>query len=428
MNKNNNEHIDSYYAASTGAFPIQASLSESLECDVCVVGAGIAGLAAALELAERGYRVVILEAARIGWGASGRSGGQMIFGYACEMETLEHNVGNALAVPLWNMSLEALDWARARIARHGIACDFAPGHLHAALKPRQAEDLKTWQETLGRRYGYTDLEYWSKTELGENLASERYCAGLYDPNSFHVHPLKYTQGLARAALAAGVRIFEQSRVTGIVRGLRPLARTAGGEVRCRQLLLCGNAYIGNLVPEIWRTIMPVGTYISATRPLGEARARSLIANNMAVADMNFVLDYYRLSADHRLLFGGRVSYSTFDPPALAASMRRRMQAVFPQLSDVDMEYTWGGYVDITVNRAPHFGRLDDNLYFVQGFSGHGMALTGLAGKLMAESIHGESSRFDLFGRIRHMPFPGGAWFRTPALVLAMAWYRLRDWL
>lgn len=421
-------HIDSYYAASAATQTDHPHLAGRMDCDVCVVGGGIAGISAALELAERGYRVVVLEAARLGWGASGRSGGQLIFGYACEMAKIERHVGAELAKTFWDLSLEALDHARARIQRHGIDCDYAPGHLHAAIKPRQREDLIAWRDELAMRYGYDSLSFWERPELNERIASPRYLAGLYDSNSFHVHPLNYTLGLARAAEAAGVRFFENSPVIRIERGARPVAHTAEGEVHASQLLLCGNAYIGNLVPEIWRTIMPVGTYIAATEPLGAERATRLIRNNMAVADMNFVLDYFRLSGDHRLLFGGRVSYSTFDPPRLRESMRQRMLAVFPQLADVRMAFSWGGYVDITLNRAPHFGRLGSNVYFVQGFSGHGMALTGLAGKLMAEAIHGESTRFDLFGKIPHLPFPGGRWFRTPALVLAMAWYRLRDWL
>jgi gamma-glutamylputrescine oxidase len=289
-------------------------------------------------------------------------------------------------------------------------------------------ELEGWAEDLRRHFGYDSLQLWSQEQVRAQLASESYLGGLYDPNSGHVHPLNYTLGLVQAAQQAGALFYEQSAVTRVEQGATPVAHTARGRVRCRHLLLCGNAYLEGIAPNIERKIMPVGTYITATEPLGAERARDLIRNNMAVADINFVLDYFRLSADHRLLFGGRVSYSRLDPLNLAGAMGQRLRQVFPQLKDVKQHYTWGGYVGITMNRAPHFGRLNGNVYFAQGFSGHGIALTGMAGSLMADAIAGSAERFDLFGRIPHHDFPGGRLLRTPALVLAMAWYRMRDWL
>ncbi|PSJ48441.1 FAD-dependent oxidoreductase [Zobellella taiwanensis] len=422
------QHADSYYAASANLALSYPPLEESLEVDVCIVGAGITGASAALALAERGYKVAVLEGRLAGWGASGRSGGQMIFGYACDQAKLTRLVGMEASRALWDISLEAMTLMRRRIREHAIDCDLADGHLHAAVKPRHMTELEGWARELRRDFGYEPLELWSRERVRGQLASDAYLGGLYDPNSGHVHPLNYTLGLVRAAAGAGARFFEHSPVTRVERGATPVAHTPRGKVRCRHLLLCGNAYLEGIVPEIERKIMPVGTYITATEPLGETRARELIRNNMAVADINFVLDYFRLSADHRLLFGGRVSYSRLDPLNLADAMGKRLRQVFPQLQGVKQQYTWGGYVGITMNRAPHFGRLDGNVYFAQGFSGHGIALTGMAGTLMAEAIAGSAERFDLFGRIPHPDFPGGRLLRTPALVLAMAWYRLRDLL
>ena len=414
-----------WYAASAAPLPPQPALEGRVRADVCILGAGYTGLSAALDLAEAGYRVVVLEAERIGWGASGRNGGQAIVGYGCEMDTLEGLVGREAARTLFDLSREAMDLLRARIARHGIACDWRDGHAHVPIRPRQERALRAGIVEMAERYGYP-LEWWDRARLREVLASERYLGAMYDANSGHLHPLEYAFGLARAALAAGVRIHEGSRVTALVHGARPRLRTARGEVEADFAVLAGNAWLRGVAPELESRVMPVGTYIAATAPLGAARATALIRNGMAVADVNWALDYFRLSRDHRLLFGGRASYSSLPPPNLRGTMRRRIRAVFPQLSGVPIEYLWGGYVDISLNRAPHWGRLAPNVYFAQGFSGHGVATTGLAGRLIAEAIRSQSGRLDLFARIPHAPFPGGRLLRTPLLVLAMAWYKLRD--
>ena len=423
------EHTHSYYAASANQQIQCPTLQGSHTADICVVGAGITGLSAALNLAERGYKVTVVEANLVGWGASGRSGGQMIFGFGCDMPVIEKSAGNVAAKAMWDMSVEAIDILRQRVDQHHIQCDLQQGHLHAAIKPRQMQELEEWQGSLEKQYGYASLSLWDKQHVQSKMASERYIGGLYDANSGHIHPLNYTLGLAKAALDAGVTIYTDSAVTKVTRRSKAnVCHTAQGQITAQQVLFCGNAYMGKLVPEISNKIMPVGTYIGATEPLGKARAEALINNNMAVADINFVLDYFRMSADYRMLFGGRVSYSTLAPPNLTHSMRQRMLGVFPQLADVNMEYSWGGNVAITMNRGPHFGRVGKDLYFAQGFSGHGIAATGLAGKLLAEAVAGQSERFDLFNEISHLPFPGGTLFKTPALMLAMAWYRLRDML
>ncbi|MBW3138256.1 NAD(P)/FAD-dependent oxidoreductase [Ferrimonas balearica] len=422
------QHTDSYYAASANQRPEHPRLNGQVEADVCVVGSGITGASAALELANRGYNVVVLEGAKVGWGASGRSGGQMIFGYAAEQAKLAKLVGRDDAHKLWDIADQAVSLTRQRIADHNIDCDLAPGHLHAAIKPRHMDELKGWYDELVDEYGYRSVQMWDKAQVESQMASDNYLGGLFDANSGHLHPLNYTLGLARAAAEAGATFYEQSPVVRIEQGDTVTLHTDNGQVRAKFVVMCCNAYMEGLAPKIESKVMPVGTYITATEPLGEERARELIRNNMAVADINFVLDYFRLSGDHRMLFGGRVSYSKLDPINLAGSMAARMHDVFPQLKGVKQDYTWGGYVGITANRAPHFGRLADNIFFAQGFSGHGIALTGMAGTLMAEAVAGTAERFDLVAQIPHMDFPGGRLFRTPALVLAMAWYRMRDLL
>ena len=415
----------SWYAASATPLPQQPTLHGRIDADVCIIGGGFTGLNTAINLADAGYKVALLEANRIGWGASGRNGGQAIAGFGCGEAKLEALVGFDDARKMFDLSREGLQWLRGRIRKHGIECDWRDGHATVPIKPRQQREVMAAVEDFNARYGYP-VEWWDRETLRTQLASDRYLGALYDPNSGHLHPLEYALGLARAAMAAGVRIFEHSRVTQLLRGTKPVFKTSAGEVHCDFAILAGNALVHGIAPELDAKIMPVGTYIGATVPLGEERANALIRNDMAVADTNWALDYFRRSRDHRLLFGGRASYSTLPPPNLRGTMTRRMRRVFPQLADVEIEYVWGGYIDISLNRAPHFGRLTPNVYFAQGFSGHGVIATGLAGKLISEAIRGQSERLDLFAKIQHRPFPGGRALRTPMLVAAMVWYKLRD--
>lgn len=423
-------HIDSYYAASAHPAPHGPELQGDVAADVCVVGGGIAGCATALFLAERGYKVVLLEGNRIAYGASGRSGGQAIVGYACSQDTLVAQVGKADARKMFDISVEALDLMRDLIAKHRIDCDLHWGHLHAAIKPRQEVDLRSWQEELARDYGYAGTRWLDRTELSQVLNTDRYIGALRDDRSGHLHPLNYTLGLAAAAAAAGVTIHEESMVVGIEHGATARVRTANGaSVRAQHVALCCNAFMDEKISKHLRDrIMPVGTYIIATEQLGRARIEALMQENVAVSDVNFVLDYFRRSDDHRLLFGGRVSYSGRDARNTAKATRERMLNVFPSLADARVEYAWGGHVDITMSRAPDFGRLAPNVYYLQGFSGHGIALTGIAGQMVAETIAGQAERFDLFTQLKHHDFPGGPALRMPGLVLAMLWFRLKDLL
>jgi gamma-glutamylputrescine oxidase len=415
----------SYYAAADDSVP-RPPLRGDIQADVAVLGGGLAGCSAALHLAKRGYRVVVLEARTVGYGASGRSGGQTIFGLAAGQQKLIAEVGREDARRLFDMSVEALDLTQSLIRDYGIDCDYHPNHVHVAVKRRQAQELELWARELHADYDYESVRFLCRDELQAHVRSDRYLAGLIDPRSGHLHPLKYTQGLARAAETAGAVIYEDSEILRYQDGAQIRVHTAYGTVCCSHLVLCGNAYIGAVAPSLARKILGVGTYIIATEPLGEERIRGLLPSNAAVADINWILDYFRSSADHRLLFGGRVSYSSVQPPRLAESMRARMLRVFPTLAGVHVAYAWGGYLDITMSRAPNFGRLAPNVYYLQGFSGHGVTLTGLAGKLVAEAVAGTAERFDVFARIPHRDFPGGRLFRRPSLMLAMLYYRLRD--
>lgn len=422
-----NGHINSWYAASVPNFAEQPALVGRLQADVCVLGAGITGLSTAIELAQAGLRVIVLEAQRIGWGASGRSGGQAIFGFGCDQSKITQAVGLQTSKQMFDWSIEGLDLIKQRCQQFSIDCDWRDIHAHVPIKPRHITELKNWQHDLSTNFNY-ELQWWERDQLQAVMPNERYLGALVDPRSGHLHPLKYTQGLAKAALSLGVQIFEHSKVTQLIRGDKPILKTDAGEVLCDFAVLAGNAYVHGIAPELDDKIMPVGTYIGATEPLGAERAAALIQNNMAVADVNWALDYFRLSADHRLLFGGRASYSTLPPPNLSGTMRKRMTRVFPSLHGVKMDYVWGGFVDISLNRAPHWGRLGSNVYFAQGFSGHGIAATGLAGRIMAEAIKGQATRLDAFAQLKHQNFPGGRAFRTPLLVAAMAWFKLRDTL
>jgi gamma-glutamylputrescine oxidase len=426
----------SYYAASLGRSADLArdgtpgpreTLRGAIRADVAIVGGGIAGCSAALHLAKRGYRVALLEARTVGFGASGRSGGQTIFGLAVSQKTLAAEVGRDDARRLFDLSVEALDLTQSLISDNAIDCEYHANHVHVAVKPRHLQELAEWVHEL-HEDGYSSARLLNREELGAHVHSGRYLGGLIDPRSGHLHPLKFTRGVARAAEAAGAKIFENSQVLRYEDGPEVIVHTAQGTVRCAHLVICGNAYNGVVAPSLARRILGVGTYVIATEPLGEERVRALLPSNAAIADINWILDYFRRSADHRLLFGGRVSYSAVQPPHLAESMRKRMLRIFPTLADVKVAYAWGGYLDITMNRAPDFGRLAPNVFYCQGFSGHGMTLTGLAGKLVAEAIAGSAERFDVFGRIPHRDFPGGRLFRRPSLVLAMLYYRLRDLL
>ena len=414
-----------YYHATRSDFPAQPRLNGPIEADVCVVGGGLTGISTALHLTERGYSVVLLEAHRIGHGASGRNGGQLVSGYSCDMHRIRQEVGVEASKVFWDMSVEAVADVDTRIARHDIACDRRAGYFFAALNPRQMIGLGEMHEEWRNLYGYDRTTLVRRDEVGNWVDTGIYQGGLADSGGGQIHPLNYLLGLSRAARDAGVRIFEYSAATQIQRGAQPLVHTATGRVRAEFLVLAGNAYLDGLVPEMRRRLARVSSFVGTTRPLDADLAARIIPADVAVADCNAALDYYRLTEDNRLLFGAGAGYAGREPLGLRAYLAGRIRKVFPSLADIPLEHAWSGHIGITVNRIPDFGRLEPSVYYAQGFSGHGVALTGLAGKLMAAAIAGDAERFDMFAAIKHRNFPGGP-LRTATLVLAMAYYKLRD--
>ena len=420
------DYPDSYYAASANPHPRHPSLEGEESADVCVVGGGFTGVSAALHLAERGYQVALVEAARIGWGASGRNGGQLGTGLRKDVIELEPRLGRARTRVLWDMAAEAMDIIADRVDRHAIRCDYKRGNLLAATRRRFLPELEAEVELVSRHYDYDGYHMLDEAEMHAAVASAQYCGGRMDSGGGHLHPLNYVLGMAQAAVEAGVRIYEDSLVERIEWHSPPLVKTRRGQVRSRYVLLCGNAYLGNVEPRISATVMPIANHLLATEALGEERARALIRDDCCVCATKFVVDYYRLSADHRMLFGGGETYSYEEPSNLKEFVRRYMLKVFPQLHDARIDYAWSGQLAITMDRLPHFGRLGQSAFFVQGFSGSGVVLCQLAGRLMAEAVAGSAERFDVFADLAHQKFPGGALLRKPMLVAGMLYYALKD--
>ncbi|MDB6049355.1 MAG: dependent oxidoreductase [Pseudomonas sp.] len=422
-------HTASYYAASSHAQPDHPALAGELKVDVCVVGGGFTGLNTAIELAERGLSVVLLEARKIGWGASGRNGGQLIRGVGHGLEQFSSVVGSEGVRQLKVMGLEAVDIVRQRIQRYQIECDLTWGYCDLANKPRDLIHLAEEAEQL-LALGYAhELQLLQANEMHRVVGSDRYVGGLVDMGSGHLHPLNLALGEASVAQMLGVQIHEHSTVTRIDYGPHIHVHTARGSVRADTLVLGCNAYLNDLNPELSGKVLAAGSYIIATEPLSLAQANELLPQNMAVCDQRVTVDYYRLSADRRLLFGGACHYSGRDPKDIAAYMRPKMVEVFPQLASARVDYQWGGMIGIGANRLPQIGRLSGhpNVYYAQAYSGHGLNATHLAGRLLAEAISGQhSGGFELFSQVPHMTFPGGKALRSPLLALGMLWHRLKE--
>lgn len=420
------DDADSWYQRSTRVtLAPTPALDGHHTADVCVVGGGVTGCSAALHLAQRGYRVTLLEGQSIGWGASGRAGGHIHPGLGVGMETVADALGFPAARTVFDMTREAVELTTRLVEEHAIPCDLRWGYVHAAVRPRHMAAYCDWVAEM-ERYDYRGLEVLDRDALQARVCSDRYVGGVYEPGGGRLQPLNYTLGLARAAQEHGAELHAGSAVTHIEPGDPARVHTATGCVQADFVVLACNAYLGELDPALRAKIMPVSNYIIATEPLTDEQIARSLPRDDAVADSNFVLDYYHLSADRRLLYGGQVSYNGREPRNLRRRMEAKMARIFPALAGVRVEYMWGGWVGITLNRFPHFGRAGDNVYFAHGYSGQGIAMGGLAGKLLAEAIGGHSERFDLFARMPHRDFPGGRRLRTPLLVLATNFYRMRD--
>ncbi|MGE3867354.1 MAG: NAD(P)/FAD-dependent oxidoreductase [Hyphomonadaceae bacterium] len=414
----------SYYAATANPFEPLPVLRGDAEADVVVVGGGYTGLHAALNAAERGYSVILLEAGRIGWGASGRNGGQMIPGWRKSAVDLIERYGEGEARLLFDMGLEARSLTLERIERHAIQCDLrTAGHLTLAAKPSDLGWMREEADTLTRTVNYPHTRVLSVEEARAAVNAPGFHGGFVDEGGGHLHPLNYALGLADTARSAGVRIYEGSAVTQINTDQGVLVHTERGGVRARYGVVACDALLGDLVPPLAARIMPVANYLIATAPLDPDRQP--IRGDFAVSDSRFVVNYFRMSADGRLIFGGGERYSPNPPADMSAFVRKHMAAIFPQLRDVRIDHAWGGLVSITMNRLPHVGRYGD-LFFAHGYSGQGVLIPALAGKVLAEAMAGTAERLDVLEKIAPPEFPGGAALRSPLYVLGMLWYALRD--
>ncbi len=422
---NNPRHANSFYAASANDRRIRDTLVGERTADVCIIGAGFTGISAALELAERGFSVVVLEAERIGFGASGRNGGQIVNGYSRDLEVIASRYGRDKAVELGKMSLEGGDIIRDRVARYGIDCDLVSGGFFAAFTDKQIREMAESKEHW-EKHGHGGLEMVSKAEVGRYVKTDRYAGGMIDRLGGHIHPLNLVLGEAAAVEGLGGLIFEGSRVTGVEGGDRPVVRTERGSVTASYVLVCGNAYLAPLMPEIHGRMMPVSSQVMVTEPLDAALIESLLPANYCVEDANYILDYYRRTADNRLLYGGGIGYGGHDPKDLTEVIRPNMLKTFPQLSGTRIDYAWSGNFALTLTRIPHMGRLADNIYFSHGDSGHGVTTTHLLGKILGEAVAGHAQRFDVWASLPNLPFPGGKTFRVPLTMLGAWWYGLRD--
>ncbi|KXF90793.1 oxidoreductase [Phaeobacter inhibens] len=416
---------NNWYAATATPLAPFAPLQGEARADVCIVGGGYTGLSAALHLAEAGRSVILLEANRVGFGASGRNGGQLGSGQRMEQDGLESLMGEPDAAKLWSLAEDAKDLVKSLIARHGIDCHLKPGIAHACFSKSDVSHEHRYVEHLQTRYGYGDITALDAAALQAICPSPAYVGGSLDMGAGHLHPLSYALGLARAAAAAGVQICEGSEVLDIETGAQVRLRTDTGRVTADHLILACNGYLGGLNRQVAARVMPINNFIAATEPLGEEAAQ-VLARDVAVADSKFVVNYFRLSHDGRLLFGGGESYGYRFPSDIAATVRKPMTEIFPHLHDVNIDYAWGGTLAITMKRMPYLARLAPNILSASGYSGHGVGTATHAGQLMALAIAGDGDGFDTMARVPAPAFPGGAAMRSPLLALAMTWYALRD--
>ena len=420
------EHTTSYYAASANQSPERESLNDSIDVDVCIVGGGFSGLSAALHLAAQGRHVTLLEGARIGWGASGRNGGQLIHGLNASLDTVGKRYGQETADFIGTLVQEGAGVIRQFVKDYGIDCDLKKRSIFAAFNSRQLRELEQ-KQILWRKHGMDDHEMLDKNSIKDHVGTDQYAGGMLDHSGGHIHPLNLALGEAAALEKLGGKIYEQSRVTHIdAIEDKPVVFTANGEVRCKTLVICGNAYLGKSVPALQTRVMPVSTQIMATEPLSDELANSLLPSDSSVEDVRYILDYYRLSADKRLLWGGGTVYGGSEPDDIIAKLRPNMEKIFPEMQGVKISHAWSGNFALTFTRVPLLGKLGPDTFYAMGYSGHGVTGTHLFGKLLAEAIGGKTDRFERFAALPWYPFPGGQRFRAPYSTVGSWWYGMRD--
>ncbi|GAA6135362.1 FAD-binding oxidoreductase [Oceaniserpentilla sp. 4NH20-0058] len=419
-------YIDSYYFATVNKQLNCPKLVGETSADVCIIGAGYTGLSAALHLAEKGYSVALLEAQKVGWGASGRNGGQVAQDYNMPHQELVKKVGRQIADSLWDMSIESVDLVKELISKHQIECDLKAGVLHVAAKASHCSHIKASVDYKQSVLGYDKIQYIDEAQVADMLGINCYHNGELWQDAAHLHPLNYALGLAKAAQDAGVHIYEESPVIEYQGGDRGFVKTDSGTVKAKYILLACNGYLGKLEPKIAGKVMPINNFIIATEPLPDEMCRKINRDDVAVADSKFVINYFKLSGDNRLLWGGGENYSTRFPRDIPNFVRKYMLAYYPELADVKIDYGWGGTLAITLNRMPYFNRIENNVYAAQGYSGHGVALATLGGKIMAQAISGDAEKFDMFANVPTPTFPGGTLLRFPGLVAGMLYYAMRD--
>ncbi len=421
------EHTNSYYAATANEATDYPPLAGAEEADVCVVGAGFTGIATALTLAERGYSVAVVEANRVGWGASGRNGGQLINGMN-GLNAIRKKYGEGVADLIWDMKWRGHEIIHERVEKYAIACELKNGYVETAVKPRQLADIEETAAEMQRRQFPYEYEVWDRDKTRAMLGTDAYVGGLVCFRDGHLHPLNLCIGEARAAQAQGVRIFEQSPVTGIEHGARPKVKTATGGVQADAVVLAGNAYHRLEAKHLNGLVFPAGSYIIGTEPLAEELVNEINPLDVAVCDLNEVVDYYRLSADKRLLFGGTCKYSGRDPVDIKKYILPKMLKIYPQLQGVRIDYEWGGKYGVVLNRIPALGRINNNVYYCQGYSGHGVNATHVMGEVLADAIAGALEKFDLFANVRHLRIPGSQWLNGQIVALGVLYHRLKDLL
>lgn len=414
---------NSYYVASATAWETQGAFLGDVKCDVCVVGGGFTGLSTALACAEKGLSVILLEAETIGFGASGRNGGQLIPGLRWSMQEIDAEFGRERAKAIFDLAWSAVARVNARVAKHDIQCDLKSGHLEAAYKPAHFNDMQREAAFLNTHFGWNSIDVVQATDMSQHINGGDYHGGVYDRQGGHFHPLNYTLGLAKAALDADAVIYENSRVLSIEQSKKVIVTLSSGQVEATHVVIATDAWAGDVAPELGSYTVPIMNYNIATAPLPDAD--ELLPSDAAVADSRFVLNYFRLSADKRVIFGGGEKYVQTPPADIGAFVRKHMAAVFPSLANTPIDYAWGGAVAVTSNRLPHMGR-KGNVFYAHGFSGHGALVTTLAGELMAEALVGTLGRFDVFANLPHTRFPGGKLFARPLATLGLLYYAMRD--